>query len=80
MLFDFRKAFDMIDHRILSDKLTNYDIPKTILHWILDFITGRSQRVKLSDDCVSEWKTVPAGGSPAGDKIRSMPMAFSNYD
>jgi hypothetical protein len=48
MLFDFRKAFDMIDHRILSDKLTNYDIPKTILHWILDFITGRSQRVKLS--------------------------------
>jgi hypothetical protein len=56
MLFDFRKAFDMIDHLILSDKLTNYDIPKTILHWILDFITGRSQRVKLSDACVSEWK------------------------
>jgi hypothetical protein len=56
MLFDFRKAFDMIDHRILSDKLTNYDIPKTILHWILDFITGRSQRVELSDDCVSDGK------------------------
>jgi hypothetical protein len=32
MLFVFRKAFDMIDHRILSDKLTNCDIPKTILH------------------------------------------------
>jgi hypothetical protein len=76
MLFDFRKAFDMIDHRILSEKLTNYDISKTILHWILDFITGRSQRVKLSDDCVSEWKTVRR--RPAGDKIRS--MAFSNYD
>ena len=68
MLFDFRKAFDMIDHRILSDKLTNYDIPKTILHWILDFITGRSQRVKLSDDCVSEWKTVSAG-VPQGTKL-----------
>jgi hypothetical protein len=58
----------MIDHRILSIKLTNYDIPKTILHWILDFITGRSQRVKLSDDCVSEWKTVPAG-VPQGTKL-----------
>ena len=68
MLFVFRKAFDMIDHCILSVKLTNYDIPKTILHWILDFITGRSQRVKLSDDCVSEWKTVPAG-VPQGTKL-----------
>jgi hypothetical protein len=68
MLFDFHKAFDMIDHHILSVKLTNYDIPETILHWILDFITGRSQRVELSDDCVSEWKTVPAG-VPQGTKL-----------
>jgi hypothetical protein len=64
MLFDFHKAFDMIDHHILSVKLTNYDIPKTILHWILDFITGRSQRA----DSVSEWKTIPAG-VPQGTKL-----------
>ncbi|XP_028416439.1 uncharacterized protein LOC114540505 [Dendronephthya gigantea] len=61
MLFDFRKAFDMIDHHILARKLLKYNIPKPILHWILDFLTDRSQRVKLSDDCFSEWKAVPAG-------------------
>ena len=59
MLFNFSKAFDMIDHRILSVKLTNLlRYPQNHSAWILDFITGRSQRVKLRDDCVSEWKTV----------------------
>ena len=68
ILFDFRKAFDMIDHRILIDKLAKYDIPKTTLLWILDFITDRRQRVKLSYDCLSEWKTVPVG-VPQGTKL-----------
>ena len=68
MLFDFRKVFDMIDHHILARKLSKYNIPKPILHWILDFLTDRSQRVKFSDDCFSEWKTVPAG-VPQGTKL-----------
>ena len=29
--------------------------------WILDFLTNRGQRVKLSCDCVSEWRAVTAG-------------------
>ena len=47
MLFDFRKAFDLIDHHILLEKLKKYDIPKSILHWIMDFLTDRCQRVKV---------------------------------
>ena len=68
MLFDFRKAFDLIDHHILLEKLKKYDIPKSILHWTMDFITDRCQRVKLSNDCFSEWKSVPAG-VPQGTKL-----------
>ena len=49
-LFDFRKAFDLINHRILAEKLLTYYIPITITRWILDFL----QRVKLSNDCYSE--------------------------
>ena len=68
MTFDFRKAFDLIDHNILSDKLTKYNIPRSVMLWILDFLTDREQRVKLSQDCHSEWGKVPAG-VPQGTKL-----------
>ena len=61
VLFDFRKAFDLIDHQILCEKLKQYDIPEWVITWITDFLTNRQQRVKLSQDCVSEWGDVPAG-------------------
>ena len=61
VLFDFPKAFDLIDHHVLSQKLSTYDFPESIMCWILDFLTNRRQRVKLSCDCVSEWRAVPAG-------------------
>ena len=68
VLFDFKKAFDLIDHRILVSKLRVYDIPEAVLSWITDFLTDRKQRVKLSSDCFSEWGAVPAG-VPQGTKL-----------
>ena len=69
MLFDFRKAFDLIDHHVLAQKLSSYDFPESIMCWILDFLTNRRQRVKLSRDCVSEWRAVPAGVPAQGTKL-----------
>ena len=77
VLFDFRKAFDLIDHRILSRKLLTYNLPKVITSWILNFLTDRTQRVELSNDCFSEWGSVPAG-VPQGTKIRS--LVVHHYD
>ena len=68
VLFYFKKAFDLIDHRILVSKLRVYDIPEAVLSWITDFLTDRKQRVKLSSDCFSEWGAVPAG-VPQGTKL-----------
>ena len=70
MLFDFRKAFDLIiiDHDVLAQKLSSYDFSKWIMCCILDFLTNRRQRVKLSRDCVLEWRAVPAG-VPQGTKL-----------
>ena len=68
VLFDFRKAFDLIDHHVLVQKLSTYDFPESIMCWILDFLTNRRQRVKLSCDCVSEWRAVPAV-VPQGTKL-----------
>ena len=75
VLFDFRKAFDLIDHHVLAQKLSSYDIPESIMCWILDFLTNRRQRVKLSCGCVSEWRAVPAG-VPQGTKLG--PLVISN--
>ena len=68
VLFDFKKAFNLINHCILVSKLHVYDIPEAVLSWITDFLTNRKQRVKLSSDCFSEWGAVPAG-VPQGTKL-----------
>ena len=60
VLFDFKKAFDLIDHDILIQKLVSYEIPNNVVNWIIDFLLNRKQRVKLCQDCVSEWGSVPA--------------------
>ena len=66
ILFDFKKVFDLIDHRILVRKLGTYNIP--VISWITDFLTSRKQRVKLGHDCFSEWGAVPVG-VPQGTKL-----------
>ena len=68
ILFDYRKAFDLIDHGILIDKLSRLELPPSVINWIIDFLTDRFQRVKLADDCFSEWGSVPAG-VPQGTKL-----------
>ena len=47
VLLDFRKAFDLIDHSVLVQKLTTYDIPSQVKGWIVDFLMDRKQRVNL---------------------------------
>ena len=68
VLFDYRKAFDLIDHTILVAKINGLDMPRSIKAWVTDFLINRQQRVKLSADCFSEWGPVPAG-VPQGTKL-----------
>jgi len=39
--FDYRKAFDFIDHGILAAKLKEVEVPHSIVNWILDFLSNR---------------------------------------
>ena len=61
VLLDFHKAFDVIDHSVLVQKLSLFDIPSQVKSWIVDFLMDRKQRVKLAQDCHSEWRSVPSG-------------------
>ena len=39
-----------------------------VINWIGDFLSNRNQRVKLAEDCFSEWLHVPSG-VPQGTKL-----------
>ena len=54
LLFDYRKAFDLIDHKSLVNKLKRVNIPNSVINWVIAFLSGRSQRVKLGKDCVPQ--------------------------
>ena len=60
VLFDYRKAFDFIDHNLPARKVFNLVIPRGMALWVVDFLKQRYQRVKVSSDCYSEWEPVPA--------------------
>ena len=60
VLLDYRKAFDLVDHSILAAKILELRIPRRIARWVCDFLMDRRQRVKLSNDCFSEWGAVPS--------------------
>ncbi len=68
LLLDYRKAFDLIDHSILLQKLENLGVPDFLLKWIASFLTNRTQRVKIDSTIMSEWGQLN-GGVPQGTKL-----------
>ena len=47
LLIDFSKAFDMVEHDILIDKLHNYGIRGTTLQWFKSYLSDRTQFVTI---------------------------------
>ena len=47
VLFDFSKAFDVVSHTILLQKLSCLGITGPILDWLTDFLTGRVMFVEV---------------------------------
>ena len=60
LLLDFRKAFDLVDHTILLNKLVMTGAPDFLVNWIASFLCERKQRVKIGND-KSQWAVLNAG-------------------
>ena len=60
VLVDFRKAFDLVDHKILLKKLQCYKCSENCLKWFESYLTNRTQRVSLNNN-VSEPEHVTCG-------------------
>ena len=68
LLFDYRKAFDVIDHSILVNKLRNLAVPRSIINWITDFLSNPLKRTKLEKGSYSKWGPI-LSGVPQGTKL-----------
>ena len=55
---DFSKAFDIVKHVSLADKLKSLSLNRYIQNWYLSFLSDRQQSVVNNDSFVGEWKDV----------------------
>ena len=49
VMVDFRKAFDLVDHKILLNKLKCYKCNETCLSWFESYLYSRTQCVSLNN-------------------------------
>ena len=78
VMVDFRKAFDLVDHKILLNKLKCYKCNETCLSWFEAYLSSRTQCVSLNNT-ISKPASITCG-VPQGSILGSLLfLIFINY-
>ena len=71
IFFDLKKAFDVVNHAILLQKLESYKFDQTALNWVSSYLTNRKQCI-VQNNSMSSMQPIKAGvpqGSVLGPVI-----------
>ncbi|KAI5714585.1 hypothetical protein M8J77_020565 [Diaphorina citri] len=73
--FDVAKAFDRVDSRLLIAKLKSYGVGDSFLRWLSDYLSGRTQQVRLGNSLSSSINVL----SGVGQGSHIGPLLFSLF-
>ena len=75
LYFDYRKAFDVVNHRVLLTKLSCIGISNPLLGWLSDFLQNRTMKVVVHNS--SSYSVNVTSGVPQGSVLG--PLLFLIY-
>ena len=75
IIVDFSKAFDLVPHGRLLVKIANSGVEARVVEWIKQFLTGRTQRVRVGKVLSDEVRV--SSGVPQGSVLG--PLLFLAY-
>ena len=64
VMVDFKKAFDLVDHNLLINKLKHYRLSDETIKWFSSYLIGRKQKVSTSNILSQEERII--SGVPQG--------------
>ena len=75
VFFDFKKAFDSVPHQKMMEKLSQLDLPPSILSWLCSYLSGKRQFVLVNGE--HSKSTLFRSGVPQGSVLG--PLVFLLY-